>query len=108
MKSKGNEQKGHGMAPEESEFQGYTMEQLRYQRALLLVKREFMRDKALKETKKIKEQIPVINGKSAFSGVTPRGIIGKLVHGLDFADYLLLGFQAVRIGRKVGGLFRRK
>lgn len=108
MKSSSKEKKSVPSVPEEDEFKGYTMEELRYQRALLLVKREFLRDKALKETKKIKEQIPVINGQSSMSGLTTKGVVSKIVKGLDFADYLMLGFQALRIGKKVGTLFKRK
>lgn len=96
--------------PESSEtvFKGYSMDELKYQRALLLIKREFLREKVLKNTKKIKDNIPLLNGQSAFGSITPKGVVGKLIRGLDFADYLMLGFQALRISKKVGSIFRKK
>lgn len=100
--------KGNAGFSGNDEFNGYTLDELRYQRALLLIKREFLREKAVKETQKIKNQIPLVNGKSSLSEITPKGVLGKLVRGLDFADYLLLGFQALRIGKKVGSIFRKK
>lgn len=93
--------------PNEEDFKGYTMDELRYQRALLLIKREFLREKALQETKKIKDQIPIVNGKSGFEGISTKGVIGKIVNGLSFADYILLGFQAMKIGKKALRLFKR-
>lgn len=104
MKSKDNQ-----LAPvaEQDEFKGYTLDELRYQRALLLVKREFLREKAMKEVAKIKEHIPGM-GSSSGNGIPAKGVLGKLVNGLDWADYLMLGFQAWRIGKKLGGKFRRK
>lgn len=89
------------------EFKGYSIEELRYQLALLTIKKEFLREKAMESTSEIKKQIPGINGKSPLSGITPSGIVGKIVRGLNFTDYLLLGLQAVMIGKKVGSLFRR-
>lgn len=90
------------------EFKGYTMEELKYQRALTLVKKEFLKEKALRQTMAIKDRLPVVNGSSPLSGIKPSGMVGKLVKGLDFADYIMLGIQAVKIGKKVGSLFRKK
>ena len=110
MKTEGNENKHHISPSElsEEDFKGYTMEELKYQRALLLIKREFLREKALRETKKIKSQIPLLNGQSGLSSFPVNGIMGKMMKGLGFADYLVLGIQAVKIGKKIGSLFRRK
>ena len=92
----------------ESEFKGYTLEELRYQRALLLLKREFLKEKALKETKAIKERIPVINGKSPLSNVSPLNLAGRVVRGLNYADYLMLGFSVFNVGKKVFSLFKKR
>lgn len=92
----------------ESGFKGYTMDELRYQRALLLIKREFVREKAFNETKKIKKQIPILNGKSVLSNMNSSGLVGKLMKGFGMADYIILAFQALRIGKKIGGKFKKK
>lgn len=93
--------------PESGDFKGYTMEELRYQRALLLIKREFVKEKALKEVKKIKEQIPLINGSEGHSS-KGSGLLGKMMKSLSFIDYVLLGFQAIRIGRKFTSKFKTR
>lgn len=106
---KSAEKDNDGLSPAlENDFHGYTMDELRYQRALLLIKREFVREKAMKEMAKLKDRIPGVGNNSAFGKISTRGVIGKLVRGLDLADYLMLGFQTVRIGKKVGNLFKRK
>lgn len=107
MKNKG-ESKNKNLETGVEEFKGYTLDELRYQRALLLVKREFLREKALKETNAIKERITGNNGKWGLGLFSPKGIAGKLIRGLDFADYFILGYQALRIGKKLGGMFRKK
>ena len=92
----------------EEEFKGYTLDELRYQRALLLLKREYLKEKALKETKAVKERIPVLNGKSPLNALTPRGMVGRVMRGLNYADYLMLGFSVFTAGKKVFSLFKRK
>lgn len=90
------------------EFKGYTLEELRYQLALTLVKKEFLKEKALHQTLAIKDQIPLVNGKSPVKVGLPGGLFGKLMRGLDFADYIMLGFQAVKIGKKLGTVLKKR
>lgn len=92
----------------DKEFKGYTMEELRYQRALLLVKKEYLKERALMSAMTLKERLPVMKGKPAFAGLASKGIPGKLIRGLDFADYVMLGFQAIKIGKKVSAFLRKK
>ena len=108
MKQSDNEMKERAPVAEEQDFKGYTLNELRYQRAILLVKREFLKEKAFKEAHRIKQRLPFVGGESAFSHITPKGVVGKLISGLNVFDYLMLGFQALRIGKKVTGLFKKK
>lgn len=108
MKGKENEYKETGAPSHAEDFKGYSLAELRYQRALLVIKKEFEKEKAIKEIKKIKSRIPVINGKSPMDGISTMGVVGKIIRGLSFADYLMLGFQALRIGKKAAGLLKRK
>lgn len=90
------------------DFKGYTLDELRYQRALVLLKREFLKEKAMEEVKEVKSRIPVLNGKSPLDTMSPSGILGRVVKGLNYADYLMLGFSVFNAGRKVFSLFRKK
>lgn len=91
----------------DEEFKGYTIEELRYQRALIALKKEFMKEKALKQTNEIRDQIPLLNGKMPSGKTYSSGLLGKIMRGLDLADYLMLGFQGIRIVKKLGGIFRK-
>lgn len=91
------------MELEQPDFKGYTLAELRYRRALVVIKREYMREKALKDVTKIKQQLPFVGGHSQHNG-----IMGKLMRGLSFADYFILGLQALRIGKKIGSRFKKK
>ena len=90
------------------EFKGYTLDELKYQRALVLLKREFLKEKAFEDINQVKNRIPILNGKSPMDSVSPGGIVGKLVRGLSYADYLILGFSVFNAGKKVLSLFSRK
>ena len=90
------------------EFKGYTLEELKYQRALILLKREFLKEKAMEDVKEVKSRIPLLNGKSPLDSMSPTGIVGRVVKGLNYADYLMLGFSVFNAGRKVFSLFRKK
>lgn len=92
----------------EDDFKGYTMEELRYQRALLALKKEYVKEKALHSTMEIKEQIPILNGNSPAFSLKSHGLAGKILRGLDFADYIVLGMQGIKIGKKIGSFFKKK
>lgn len=91
----------------DADFKGYTMEELQKLRLAVRFRKEVKKEQAIKECMKIKNQVPVINGKPVFSGVSSKGIMGKVFSGLNLFDYLILGFQALRIGKKVGTIFKR-
>ena len=105
MKSKNKEVQN---PTEEQDFKGFTLDELRYQRALLMVKREFLKEKAIHQGQQLKERIPVLNGKSALASISSKGIIGKIAKGLNYTDYLLLGFSIFGAAKKVFSLFKKK
>lgn len=108
MKNNSSKQAHKKSLNPEEDFKGYTMEELKYQRALLALKKEYLKEKALHTVAAVKEEIPVLNGQSAISGLQSKGLLGKIFKTLSFADYLLLGVQGLRIGRKIGTMFKRK
>ena len=91
------------------EFKGYSMEELRYHRALLLVKKEYVKEQAFKVTKKIKNDLPIIGTGDSLQGHLGSGnLLGKVMKGLSFADYVILGLQTMRIVKKIGSKFKKK
>lgn len=95
-------------SPREEEFKGYTLNELRYQRALLLLKKEFLKEKATEQLKDVRENIPFLNGHSGISKISSKGVLGKVMKGLSFADYLMIGFSLFNSGRRFVSLFRKK
>lgn len=102
------EKKAKTAAHKEPAFEGYTMEELRYQLALTALKKEYLKEKATDTVSAIKKQLPLVNGNSTLPAKATKGLFGKIMRGLDFADYLIIGFQGVRIFKRLGTIFRRK
>lgn len=107
MKEAANNTSGTSTNHEE-DFKGYTLDELRYQRALLLLKREFLKEKATEQLKDVRESIPFLNGQSGISKISSKGMLGKVMKGLNFVDYLMIGFSLFNSGRKFVSLFRKK
>ena len=86
-------------------FSGYTMEELRYQIAMVSIKKEFLKERAMESTEAIKKQF---NSHVPFRGLGPRGLFGKVMKGLDVVDYIMIGYQGLRAFRRIGSIFRRR
>ena len=109
MKATDETNKGGVPSPaEEENFKGYTLDELRYQRALIMLKREFLKEKAVQQTQSLRKRIPVINGKSPLSGMSPQSMVGRVIRGLNYADYIMLGISAFTAGKKIFSLFKKK
>lgn len=96
-------------ADEPSEFGGYTLQELRYQRALASLKKEFAKEKALAELNAIKKKTALgrLSGKVSNFGKTG-GLLPKVLSSLNYADYAMLGFSVFSTVRKVWKFFKRK
>lgn len=92
-------------------FKGYSLEELRYQRALVMLQREFAKEKITTKMRRI------ANGKILSSGsATSKGsglmragsLASKILTGLNYADYVMIGFSAFGTIRKVVSFFTRR
>lgn len=107
------EQLKDNQAPVESpksaqQFKGYSLSELRYQRALTALKREYAKEKTIK-------RIDHLRHRSVFSSPGKRsslgaagGLLSKAATGLNYADYAMLGFSLFSSFRKVRGFFKKK
>lgn len=98
--------------PEEEapkKFKGYTLEELRYQRAIVALKREFAKSKTLAGASKLKKHNPLSSdgGKLPLKGKFG-GIAGRIFTGLNYMDYIMLGYSLFKSGRKIFSFFRKK
>ena len=91
-----------------SDFAGYTIEEIRFQRALTAMQADFCKTKFMKSWGNLQKANPL----SPNSGSSIPGKAGavalKLVNGLNYVDYALLGFSLFSGARKVLSFFRRK
>lgn len=89
------------------QFKGYSMEEMRYQRAVLALRKEFCKAKILQDINHLRHRS--ILGKSKDSQRSNIGILAKkLLSGLNYLDYALMGASLFGTGKKIYRFFRRK
>lgn len=90
------------------EFKGYTIEEIRFKRALVAMEADFCKTKMIKSWGNIQEANPLTGGnKTSFTGKAG-AIAMKMVSGLNYLDYILLGVSVFKGTRKMISLFRGK
>lgn len=101
--------KANSSAPHtQAGFKGYTMDELRYQRALIALKREFSKETVLENVEKLQRNSPFSNSGQKSIARNVGGVAGKMIGGLNYVDYLLIGFSAYNSISKIFKFFRRK
>lgn len=78
----------------EENWQGYTMDEMMYQKAFLLARMEVSKTKLMNQ---------VADLRSGFPGVASGSIWSKLLSGFSYVDYAVVAFK---IGSKVVRLIR--
>ena len=94
-------------APEQKDFKGYSLEDLRYQRALVALRKDFAKSKMIHNIDKARKHR--LGGESGSSKIARAGgIAAKLFSGLSYLDYAMLGMSLFSSGRKIYSFFRGK
>lgn len=81
-----------------ADWSGYTIDELRYQRAINSARLEIQKERLL-------NQVATIRG--TFGTVEGKGIFGKMIRSLNYFDYAVLAFQTVRRMRSLLGSRRK-
>ena len=90
----------------EKEFKGYTIEEIRFKRALVAMEADFCKTKISKSWANIQNSNPLMPGnKSSITGKAGT-LAMKMVSGLNYLDYILLGVSVFKGAKKVVSLFR--
>ncbi|MBD5208191.1 MAG: hypothetical protein HDS79_08045 [Bacteroidales bacterium] len=100
--------KGQEVLKKYNSFHGYTLEQLRYQRAMVTMQKELCKARVLTDIDSLKSSA---TGKSEGKGskIALAGTVAStLFRGLNYLDYISLGLSAFGMGRKIFGLFGGK
>ncbi|MBD5355478.1 MAG: hypothetical protein HDR88_00485 [Bacteroides sp.] len=93
----------------EVQFKGYTLEEIRYQRALVMLQKEFCKNKILRNVNTLKKANP-LTPQGAASLIPGRmgTLTTKVLSGLNYVDYAMLGFSIFSSVRKVFSFFHKK
>ena len=101
-----NEKKANEIAAPEKEFKGYTIEEIRFRRALVAMEAEFCKTKICKSWTNVQHVNPLNpDNKTSISGKAG-ALALKMVSGLNYIDYILLGMSVFKGAKKVYSLFR--
>ncbi len=97
------------IAGNHSGFRGYTLEELRYQRALVALKKDFSQTKLLRHIDGVKKS-DFLSPQRMVSSVPGKfgSVASKVLAGLNYLDYAMLGFSVFKSVKKVTSLFHRK
>lgn len=85
---------------ENTNWKGYSFEELRYKRALTTIKCELEKDQLKAAIASLKQ-----GGLPLIAGGNKGGLMSKILGALDVADYSLIAFKLVH---RIYKLFRRK
>lgn len=93
---------------EQMQFNGYTLDEIRHQRALLAVRKEFAKAKILEEVDKVKDRNPFSQDGSLKAAQRLGNVPMKIMRGLNYTDYIMMGISAFGTIRKILSLFKKK
>lgn len=91
------------------EFKGYTLDELKYQRALVTLQKDFCKSRLLRITANLQKSNPLSPMAAASSIPGKVGFFAsKFLRGLNYLDYAMLGFSIFGGVRKIISIFRKK
>lgn len=92
----------------ENKFKGYTLDELRYQRALVTLQKEFCKSRLIRNVNGLQKNNP-FNPTSAASSLPGKVgfVASKLISGLNYLDYAMIGFTVFGSVRKILSIFKR-
>ncbi len=96
-----NNSKPAASGKDETQWKGYTLEQLRFQRALAAIKSEVAKERIAAKLSQAKEQASSGNVRSLLFG---HEVIGRL----KAVDYLLIGYKVSKLSYKLWHKFSHR
>lgn len=97
------------VTPEPREAKGLTISEIRYQRALIALQKEFCKEKVGHSFRNLQNSSPFSKNYEAKSGTGRIGAIAsKLLTGMNYLDYAVIGFSVFSNVRKITSLFRKR
>lgn len=93
---------------EKEEFNGYTLDEIRHHRALIAVRKEFAKARIMGELETLKERNPFAEDAKLKAAARLGSIPMKIMRGLNYTDYIMMGISAFGAARKMFSFFKKK
>lgn len=105
---KNKEKNAKEIVEPEKDFKGYTIEEIRFQRALVSMEAEFCKAKIGRCWQNIQDINPFMPGNKSSIPGKAGAIAMKMVNGLNYLDYILLGLSLFKGSKKIFSFFKGK
>lgn len=93
---------------ETSKARGCSIDELRYRLALTTLQKEFCKEKLINTFNATIDSSPLSKKGSNSGGGMPYSLIGKIMKGLSYADYVLMGLSVFKTAKSVMTFFKSK
>ena len=103
---KSNKQVVKDIMTPEKEFKGYTIEEIRFQRALVAMEADFCKTKIMRSWNGLQRLNPLATSSKTSIPGKAGAIALKLINGLNYMDYIMLGWSVFTGARKVFSFFK--
>lgn len=90
------------------QFDGYTLDEIRHQRALVAVRKEFAKAKIFEQVDSLKDRNPFAPDGSLKAAARLGSLPMKIMRGLNYSDYIMMGISAIGTARKIFSFFKKK
>ncbi len=90
------------------QFNGFTLDEIRHHRALIAVRKEFAKAKILEQVDSLKDRNPFAPDGSLKAAARLGTLPMKIMRGLNYTDYIMMGISALGTARKVFSFFKKK
>lgn len=90
------------------QFNGYTLDEIRHHRALLAVRKEFAKTKIMEDVDRLKERNPFAPDGSLKAATRLGALPMKIMRGLNYTDYIMMGLSVFGTARKMLSFFKKK
>ncbi len=88
-------------------FDGFTLDEIRHHRALIAVRKEFAKAKILEQVEALKDRNPFAPDGSIKAAARLGNLPSKIMCGLNYTDYIMMGISAIGTVRKVFSFFKK-
>lgn len=91
-------------------IKGLTIREIRHRRALVLLQKEFCKEKMQYNALKLKNSSPFSKDYSGKAKPLGRasGIASRFIKGMNYVDYAMIGYSIFTHVRKIASIFKKK